>query len=341
MKVLKWLFLILLILVTAGCSTGEKVDEKPSGTKDTGKETVTESPDTFPLTGQSANGDAGRRAVAVMVNNHTQARPQSGLSKADVVYEMLSEGDITRFLAVFQSEVPNQVGPVRSARDYYMELAKGLDTIFICHGNSPDAKKLLGKGYIDNLNGLYYDGTLFHRSSDRTAPHNSYISFKDIEKGAKEKGYELNGPPKSFSFLTDEETESISGESAQRAEVTYGLPAYNVQYEYDENKAKYKRFSNGEQTVEYQSQEPVLLDNVLIIEAVHQVMDDKGRRKIDLDSGGKGLLLQKGKVNEVEWINEDGRIIPVKDGKEVGLVPGKTWVNIIPNHPGLNKSVTF
>ena len=86
---------------------------------------------------------------------------------------------------------------------------------------------------------------------------------------------------------------------------------------------------------------PILLDNIFIIETTHQVVDDKGRRKIDLKSGGKGYLLQKGKVNEVEWVNKDGRIIPVKNDKEVGLIPGKTWVNIIPNQPGLVEDVSF
>ena len=85
------------------------------------------------------------RAVAVMINNHPAARPQSGLHKADIVYELLAEGDVTRFLAIFQSEQPDNIGPVRSARSYYIELAKGYDSLYIAHGNSPDAKKMLEK----------------------------------------------------------------------------------------------------------------------------------------------------------------------------------------------------
>ncbi len=91
------------------------------------------------------------RAVAVMINNHPKARPQSGLNKADIVYEILAEGDITRFLAVFQSEKPANIGPIRSARDYYIELAKGFNALYIAHGYSPEAKKMLEQGYVDNL----------------------------------------------------------------------------------------------------------------------------------------------------------------------------------------------
>ena len=78
-----------------------------------------------------------------MVNNHPKARPQSGLHKADIVYEILAEGDVTRFLPYFQSEKPENIGPVRSARDYYIDLAKGLNALYIAHGYSPEAKKCL------------------------------------------------------------------------------------------------------------------------------------------------------------------------------------------------------
>ncbi|WP_057913893.1 DUF3048 domain-containing protein [Peribacillus muralis] len=339
------LFIVLAILLLAGCSAKEEPALDDSKTKDQADKKNTDVKDEprnkFPLTGVSSDESIEQRAVAVMINNHPNARPQSGLSKADLVFEMLAEGDITRFLAIFQSERPSQIGPIRSARDYYIETAKGLDCIYVCHGFSPEAKTMLDKGYIDNLNGLYYDGTLFQRSDDRKAPHNSYISFAGIQKGAKEKGYEMKGAPKPFTFLTEEDVAGLQGESAQKVEISYGLKEYDVEYEYDATDKKYKRYSNGEQAVEYKSNKPILLDNILIIEAAHKVIDEKGRRKIDLNSGGKGYLLQKGKLNEVEWVNRGGRIIPVKSDEEVGLIPGKTWINIIPDQPGLVKDVSF
>ncbi|MFJ8268004.1 DUF3048 domain-containing protein [Peribacillus asahii] len=334
--------LVAGVLIT-GCSKKEEVQEPVPVEEDVPKEEA-EAPEfvhTYPLTGVGTNDSIDQRAVAVMVNNHTKARPQSGLTKADIVYEMLAEGEVTRLLAVYQSEKPEQVGPIRSARDYYIELAKGLDCIYVCHGNSPDAESMLKQGYIDHLNGLYYDGTLFKRSSERKAPHNSYISFENIEKGAMEKGYNLTGAPASFVFLNKEEIKRLEGDSVTKVSINYGFPAYNTQFEYDVQQGKYKRYSNGEQTKEATTSVPVLVDNVLIIETAHRVIDKVGRRDIDLQSGGKGYLLQKGKVKEVEWINKDGRIVPVSNGIDVGLIPGKTWVNIIPNQPGLTQNVTL
>ena len=282
------------------------------------------------------------RAVAVMVNNHPKARPQSGLNKADIVYELLAEGDVTRFLAVFQSEKPENIGPVRSARDYYIELAKGLDALFIAHGYSEEAKKMLESGYVDNLNGMVYDGTLFKRSSDRQAPHNSYITYENVLKGATDKKYSMNQSPPGFKFLTEEESKSVTGDEAKSVMVSYSSGStFDSIYEFDASIGKYKRYSDGVETIDHVTKEPILLDNLFIIETTHVVINDVGHKKIDLKSGGSGYLLQMGKVMEVEWKNDNGIIVPVRNGEVVPFVQGKTWVNVIPTNPGLQTSVSF
>lgn len=345
----KWAVAIAaVLLLLSGCSNKEKVKEPVKKVKVVDKEAdkENEKPGTFPyyypLTGIGSDTVTEGRAVAVMINNHPKARPQSGLDKADIVYEVLAEGDITRFVAVFQSEHPTKIGPVRSARDYYIDLAKGLNALYIAHGYSKEAKKMLESNYIDNLNGMVYDGTLFRRSSTRKAPHNSYITYQNILKGAKLKKYSMEKTPPSFKFLTEEESKNIAGNEATSVKITYSKGGISDSiYEFDDTLGKYKRFSGGEQTVDLDTQAPVLLDNILIIEAVHQIIDSVGRRDIDLESGGKGYLLEKGKVMEVDWKNKDGLIVPVKDGEEVPLVQGRTWVNVVPTNPGLQKSVSF
>ncbi|PAE23596.1 DUF3048 domain-containing protein [Bacillus sp. 7894-2] len=335
------------MLIVSGCSK-EKAEEPAKQETEKAEEATKgvsaekELPFQYPLTGFGSETEVDGRAVAVMINNHPKARPQSGLNQADVVYEMLAEGDVTRFLAIFQSERPDMIGPVRSSRDYYIELAKGYDSLYIAHGYSPEAKELLDQGYVDNLNGMQYDGTLFKRESFRKAPHNSYISFDNVLKGAKEKNYAMEDEPKSLKFLSKEEVKAIQGEKADSAMISYlDNELFNVIYEYDAGLEKYKRYSNGELTADYKSGEPALLDNIFIAEADHRVVDSAGRRDINLTSGGKGYLLQKGKVTEVQWENIDGRILPVLNGQQTGLVPGKTWINIVPSNPGLEQTVSF
>jgi hypothetical protein len=348
MQMKKWaVFVIAFLVLLSGCSDKEKVKEpvkkKKTVTQPAIKPEVKQTaPYFYPLTGVGSEKRTDGRAVAVMINNHPKARPQSGLNKADLIYEILAEGDVTRFLAVFQSERPANIGPVRSARDYYIYLAKGLNALYVAHGYSPEAKEILNSNYIDNLNGMVYDGTLFKRSNTRKAPHNSYITYENILKGAKQKKYSMEEGPAPLKFLSAEESKNIAGIDAKSVKITYSKSGtFNSMFEFDVASGKYKRFSGGEQTIDLDTKAPILLDNVFIIEAVHQFIDSYGRRDIDFKSGGRAYLLQKGKVRQVEWQNKNGEIVPVKNGEEVALVPGKTWVNVVPAKPGLQNSVSL
>jgi Protein of unknown function (DUF3048) N-terminal domain/Protein of unknown function (DUF3048) C-terminal domain len=334
------------LLLLSGCSDKEKVNgpkEPVEEVEEVVQEEVNnEFPYQYPLTGVGSETKTDGRAVAVMVNNHPKARPQSGLYKADIVYEILAEGDVTRFLAVFQSETPKSIGPIRSARDYYIDLAKGLDALFIAHGYSAEAQEMLEQDYVDNLNGMVYDGTLFKRASFREAPHNSYITYENVLKGAKEKKYSMDQSPPKFKFLSADEDDSITGDEAGSVMISYSASTiFDSTYEYDPAVEKYKRFSDGDQTIDYETKEPIMVDNLFIIETAHRVIDDVGHKEIDLESGGSGYLLQKGKVMEVEWKNDNGLILPVRNGEVVPFVQGKTWVNVVPANPGLHSSVSF
>jgi hypothetical protein len=339
LRINKWITaLAVIFLLLTGCSN--KTVEPVKEHKEKKVENVKKDPPKFsayyPLTGIGTNENINNRAIAVMVNNHPKARPQSGLNKADIVYELLAEGNVTRFLAIFQSEKPENIGPVRSAREYYIELAKGYDGLFIAHGYSPDAKEKLDRGEIDHLNGMQYDGTLFKRSSDRIAPHNSYITYDKILEGAKKNNYSMEHPPSPIPFLTEAQQAELTGTPATNVTVPYlNDSTFTAIYEYDAAIGKYTRSSDGEQTIDLNSKEPILLDNVFIVETDHQTIDSAGRRQIDLTSGGNAYLIQKGKLREVQWTNDNGRILPVIDGEVGGFVPGKTWINIIPSNPGL------
>ena len=186
MKMILLTLLGVLLLLAGGCKSSNEPTNQNEERKQKLKETRTLLY-THPLTGESTTEKSIHRPISVMVNNHPQARPQYGLEQADIVYEFLAEGGVTRFLAVYQSEMPEKFGPVRSARPYFVELAKGFDSLYIFHGWSPDAKELIQSGYIDSLNGLSYDGTLFKRHHSES-PHNSYITYENILKGANEKG---------------------------------------------------------------------------------------------------------------------------------------------------------
>jgi len=326
----KIIFMLLVVfMLLAACSKDEEKREE-SGQS------------ISPLTGISGNENVDDRIVGVMVNNHPKARPQSGLSKADIVFEVLAEGKITRFLALFQSEKPDMVGPVRSAREYYFELANGYDALYVYHGAANFVNDMIDERRIEHIDGALHDndGNLFKRESFRQAPHNSYLQFAAVYDEAEAKGYDIKQDYQALPFM--KKSDKITGEPAYRATIAYATNGQNtVTFDYDEENETYKRFNDQQQTVELDSEEPVQVSNVFIIATGHEIIDDEGRRAVDLESGGDAYLLQKGKIRKVGWENREGRIVPVKDGQTIGFVPGKTWVNIIPADPGIEQSVTI
>lgn len=335
------------IVLLSGCgneksSTEEIEKPQPNGQiEESVKEVVL--PYVTPFTGERVENKVTMRPIIVTINNHPAARPQSGIGSADVVYEMLAEGDVTRFLALFQSEIPENIGPVRSARDYFIELASGLDAFYIAHGYSPEAQTMLVNGIVDNINGMQYDGTLFIRSKDRYAPHNSYISGENVKLGAEKVGASLLYHKK-VSYTYYEEDESVDeGLQASNVKVKYSNnEQFNSTYTYDTVNKTYSRQSGSEVTTDDLTDEPIELSNILFFEMEHSIIDSAGRREIDITSGGKAYLFQQGIMREVYWENQDGVLVAVEaDGSEVKLMPGKTWVHFVPTNPGIEASVTY
>lgn len=354
--------LLTLILVLSACQKSTSVTStttKPSSTQtktktqpttqktnpsSTSTTTATPTPaptkpqKVYPLTGLPAKGPINNRVFGVMINNYYLARPQSGLQKADIVYEVLTEGRITRFLALFQSQKPNIIGPVRSMRPYFAKLDEGYGGIYSALGWSPQAQALLKKGGIDYIQGLFHDGTWFYRVNFRKAPHNAYTTYDNLVKGAKTKGYSITQNVKPLPFLNKDQINQLQGSDVNKVTITYGKDNV-VSYVYNPDKRLFYRHINGQQAADRETKTPLTAANVFIISAKHTFIDSYPRRAIDLQSGGPGYLLQHGKVQKVEWKNVNGRILPYKNGKALGFVPGQTWINIVEANPGLDKEV--
>lgn len=352
-----WIILLLLLLVVlTGCQSGQsqkKSANSPStetpkaSTQGNGQTTndsnsdmtpITPTQPVYPLTGLPATGPINNRVIGVMINNYKLARPQSGLPEADIVIEALAEGRITRFLALFQSQRPPIIGPVRSARPYYIQLNQGFGGIYVAFGWSPQAKKILTNGGIDYIQGLYHDGTWFNRVTFRKAPHNAYTSSANLEKGAKASGFSLTQDVTPLPFLDEEAQSHIQGDDVSKVTVTYAKDNV-VSYVYNPDDQLFYRHINGQQAEDLETKVPLTAANVLIVSAKHTFIDSYPRRAIDLTSGGPAYLLQKGKVQKVEWQNVNGRLLPFKNGQPLGFVPGQTWINIVESSPGLDKEV--
>lgn len=284
-------------------------------------------PFTAPLTGLAADREIKERPVMVMVENAPQARPQTGLGEADIVYEILAEGEITRFAAVYQSHSPKVIGPVRSIRPYFVEIGDGFDALIVHAGWSQDAMNMIADRGLAHFDEVYGDGAYYWRSSDRKMPHNLYTSIEKIRQGAEKKKFRAtwNGPV--LHFLQPDETPG--GVQALKVTIPY-LQGYGVAYEYDAQTGLYKRFMEGKPHTDAETGQQLTAANVLICESKHRIVDDAGRRDVDVFGPGKGYMLQKGKMQPISWVRQGGIIRADANGKELPLVPGQTWVQVVP-----------
>lgn len=281
-----------------------------------------------PLTGEASETEieAGRPLV-VSIDNVGDAVPQSWLSKADMVYEFPVEGQQTRLQAIYYSRFPEDFGPIRSARPYFIDLAREYKAVFLAHGWSEDAKNYLFRGNVPYINGMNSE-LKFYRSSKKTAPHNSYLSWKEVKsKIDKEGWWDQKQEIEPFRFLND--NEAVQGEYA--AKVLFKYSSSKCEFTYDREKNNYVRTINGGKYIDLETGESIETTNILVQKVRSSVLDSKGRLKIDLCAGGEAVLFTNGKVVKGSWerSNLDSRtIFKDSEGNEFKLGVGTTWVEV-------------
>lgn len=319
---------ILAMLLTVGCGKADEtlsnINEESESDEHQGGNVLKY---TAPLTGLPIEEENNNRIIGVMINNHSKARPQSGLAQADMVYEVLAEGMITRFVAIYQSQEPEKIGPVRSIRPYYLDIINGFDALIAHSGGSPEAYETIFNSDLPDLDEIRRAGEAYWREDFREPPHNLYTSAERIKEAANDRDFNTEGYIPEFIFL--DEMDIKEGFTAKEVTINY-YTDYVVSYKYDETTKLYNRGINGQPHIDYDTKEQLTAKNLLIIEAHHKILDSAGRREIDVYGPGNGYLFQNGVGREVIWERKDGVIRAYINGEEQGLYPGQTWTIIVP-----------
>lgn len=315
---IKSLLFTLLLIAPAACSIPSQLSTENDPTTE----------QIAPLTGLTISDKSTTHpALMIMINNHRQARPQTGLNLADIVVEMLAEGEITRFAAFYHSSVEGTVGPVRSVRNYYLDLAEGSHSVIVHAGGAKDALGRILEEKLPSLDGIQGESKYFTRVDFRKAPHNLYTQLEDLNQAMGNLGYSDLTLSESYTFHP--KGSGQTGVPAHRIDLVYH-PLYKVGYQYDNASGSYIRYTEGERQIDRETEQPLTMQNVLVVYAKHQVTSAAGHRSIDVRTGGEGFLFQKGEAIPIQWKYREGWIIPFADEKELALFPGKTWINVIP-----------
>jgi hypothetical protein len=337
-KVLRLCVIALCLLSMVACG-GIEVLEVPS--LPTEESSVTEEPAVVkptlyqnPLTGvrELKKRERNQRPVAIMVNNISQAqRVQCGLNDADLVFECLVEGGISRLMAVFYNvEEVGQIGTIRSARYSYAQLSQGLDAIYVHHGS--DQK--YAKPYMNNCGMDRYEigsAAGFRENNGLATEHTLYTKGETLAEQLEESDFRVKNQKATksvFKFGKKAVTPENPCEN-----VTYAMSSsYRTTFRYNETTGKYTRCPNGEIHRDYKSDKKTVTDNVFVLYAGHSYFEDNYHLQTLLSSG-EGLYISKGGYQEIQWEKGDGNDplkFTDKDGDPLTVNPGKSWIAFVP-----------
>lgn len=268
--------------------------------------------------------------LAVMVENAPDARPQSGLQAADIVYEALAEGGISRFMAVYIEGSAPRVGPVRSTRHYFVNLAAELHAALVHVGSSPQGYEALRELGLPDLDETYgHPG--FWRVRTRLAPHNAYTSVAGARQALEQRA--PLAPGSWGPFLQRSEDTWPEGVAAMQIAIHYRPWAYTVEYRYDASSEQYARFMDGAPHLDADTGQQIQTPNLVILRVASWVIDTEGRLDMAQTGQGEAIFIQHGRAVTGRW-SKAGAADPTElfdeRGRPIRFAPGPVWVQIVP-----------
>lgn len=276
------------------------------------------------LNGLEIEKDYSFFTIATMIDNSYDIRPQDGLKNAEIVYETLSEGNITRLLAIFDSNSRiDKIGPIRSARNYFMDWAEEYNGIYMHVGGSPQALNIIDTYNFINIDQIGGNEVYFWRDNNYLAPHNVFTSYSNYLRIGELKEVENLKDFKSWNFVDEDSIENI-----EDIIIDFSNDYYKVEWKYNNSLEKYYRYQGDEKFI-YNTGEQTIADNI-IIQVVNSYFIDELRRGMDNKEEGIVYIFNKLGKQKGIWKYTDNRTIFInEEGEELKLVPGKTWIEVI------------
>lgn len=324
---------LVIILVAAGgvLALHKKPMPKPAPVaqkKEEKKATPKSTTEASRLTGAQISPELNQIPITgIMIENSPDARPQSGLDQAGVVFEAVAEGGITRFLTLWQETQPDYVGPVRSVRPYYLQWLQGFDASIAHVGGSPEA---LAKIQTDGIKDLdqFYNGGPYQRITERYAPHNVYTSLGGLLALEKSKGFTSS----SFTGFARKAEKASATPTAKTIDFSISGPLYNAHYDYDAASNSYLRSEGGLPHKDERSGKQ-LNPKVVIALVLPQGLDPDGiHTTYNTLGNGTAYIFQDGIVTQGTWSKASDKEqfrFGDANGSPLGLNAGQTWLSAV------------
>ena len=327
-------------LLTAGYLWQPKVQAvAPATTKNETKQVAADGKVTYysPLSGVAVPDEATtkRQVTAIMIENSLDARPQSGIKPAGVIYEAIAEGGITRFVTLHQENRPQLIGPVRSLRPYYIDWLAPYDAAVAHVGGSANALSEIRNGQYKDID-QFFAGNSYWRSTDRVAPHNVYTSFDRLDALNQSKGFTSSN----FTGFLRKTDSPAAVKNATKIDVNISSATFNSAYTYDAASNSYLRSEGGKAHTDREAGQ-LAPKAVIVIKVPTQIgFEDGYREQMTTTGAGQAYIFQDGQYIAGFWSKsskKDQMRFYDQAGIPVALNAGQTWVTAI----APNKSVTW
>ncbi|GFZ34136.1 putative lipoprotein YerB [Clostridium zeae] len=335
MKKITFIIPLLLCISIVGCSY---TDTKSSSTKPFKRESPpvidVSSNDTVTndccYTGEKlTETEKSNIPFMAIIENSKDARPQSGLSEADIIFETMAEGGIPRFIALFHKNTPKQIGPIRSARPYFLSIAEEYNLPFAhCGGSDEALSTIKTDSSIKSINEIV-NGSYFYRDTSRKAPHNLYTSADKIRKYITSKNIKAD----IASNLSFDNSFWKNKDLSNATVVNLKLNNFYVT-NYKFVNGKYEKYMDGVKSIDKNNNLPLTFSNIVVQQTPIKIQSDNLHLDIAMIGKGSGYLFSNGKVEKILWSRSTSNTqteLTTEDGNKVYLSKGNTIWHIIDN----------
>ena len=295
-----------------------------------------------PLNGEPIEEPWTARPVAVTINNIRQAMPQCGVENADIVYEILAEGGITRCLAVFDDiSGIDHIGAIRSARTYFVDLALGLDALYVHHGYSTYAEDMLKSYSVNDLCPVRNRGSAaYYRDKSRlnsgyALEHTSFADGDDLITEMVKRDYALSREEEiSYGWTFVEDATPENGERAEMIVVNFRKGGKKTTLTYNGNTGLYEAAQYGSDYIDGNTGNTMAFKNIIVIKAKSWTDSEGYRQFVEMtDTEGEGFYACNGKIVPIQWSRggyKEPFVYTLADGTPLELNVGSSYIAIIP-----------
>lgn len=340
MKRILGIFLCFICLI--GCGSKKESAPEPSNQNKSSESEPTQESLKLKIVDTSSKS----RPYAVMINNHPSARKNhAGLQDAYIVYEMIVEGGMTRYMALFKDQETAKIGSVRSSRHYYLDYALENDAIYTHWGFSTEAENDIKTLKINNINGLTYEGVYFFRDKNLNVAyeHTGFTKMEMLKKATEKLKYRTEtNKDLLLNYSADEIDLSTKNDTkiANNVKIVYSS-SMNTSYVYDKENKIYKRYVNGAVHKDGVTGKQYTTKNIITYQVKNTSIDTYGKQTLDNIGTGTGYYITDGYAVPITWekkSRESQTIYKYSDGKEIDVNDGNTYIQIQPKNQKLTIS---